>query len=95
MSQKKSTVSIAAAAAALAVSSFAFAAENPPGSTGPAVNAGDKVHCYGVNSCKGNTDCKTGVNECKGKNSCKAKGFKAVTAKECLSQDGVISDLKV
>lgn len=95
MTQKKSTVSIAAAAAALAVSSFAFAVDNPPGSNGPAVNAGDKVHCYGVNSCKGNTDCKTGINECKGKNSCKGKGFKEVTAKECLSNDGVISDLKV
>lgn len=95
MSNKKSMVSIAAAAAALAVSSMAFAAASPEGSTGPAVGAGDKVHCYGVNSCKGNTDCKTAANDCKGKNSCKAKGFKAVSAKECLNNDGVISDLKI
>lgn len=95
MSQKTSAISIAAAAAALAVSSFAFAVENPQGSSGPAVAAGDKVHCYGVNACKGNTDCKTAVNSCKGQNACKAHGFKAVSAKECLSKDGIISDLKV
>ncbi len=94
MSTKKSVVSIAAAAAALAVSSFAFAAEKPEGATGPAVAAGDKVHCYGLNSCKGSSDCKTIISSCKGKNSCKAKGFKAVTAKECLEKDGIISDLK-
>lgn len=95
MSHKKSAVSLAAAAAALAVSSFAFAADKPAGASGPAVGAGDKVHCYGINSCKGNTDCKTTMNECKGQNSCKAKGFKGVTAKECLDKSGVISDLKV
>lgn len=94
MSHKTSAVSIAAAAAALAVSSFAFAAENPAGSTGAAVAAGDKVHCYGINSCKGASDCKTAINSCKGKNACGGKGFKAVTAKECLTSDGVISDLK-
>ena len=95
MSSKKTTLSIAAAAAALAVSSFAMAVESPKGGMGPAVGAADKVHCYGVNSCKGNTDCKSAANECTGKNSCKTKGFKAVTAKECLNTDGVISDLKV
>lgn len=95
MSHTKSAVSMAAAAAALVVSSVAFSADKPAGAMGPAVGAGDKVHCYGVNSCKGNTDCKTAANECKGQNSCKAKGFKAVTAKECLNKDGIISDLKV
>jgi len=94
MSHKKSTLSIAAAAATLAVSSFAFASDKPEGATGPAVAAGDKVHCYGLNSCKGNSDCKTAINSCKGKNSCESKGFKAVKAKECLEKDGIISDLK-
>jgi uncharacterized membrane protein len=94
MSLKKSSVSIAAAAAALAVSSIAFAAEQPEGATGPAVNASDKVHCYGINSCKGAGDCKTAANSCKGQNGCKGHGFKAVTAKDCLAKDGVISDLK-
>ena len=48
----------AAAAAAIALSSAAsFAAEPPAGSSGTAVGADDKVHCYGVHSCKGNADC--------------------------------------
>jgi hypothetical protein len=94
MSQDKKLVSLAAAAAALAISSIAFAAENPAGSVGKAVNAGDKVHCYGIHSCKGNSDCKTTEHACKGKNACGGHGFKAVTAKECLDKSGTIADLK-
>ncbi len=48
-----------------------------------AVAAEAKIHCDGVNSCKGKTDCKTASNECKGMNSCKGKGFIAMTAAEC------------
>ena len=91
---QKATASIAAAAAALALSSFAFAAENPAGSSGAAINAGDKVHCYGINSCKGSADCKTANNACKGKNDCKGHGFKGVSAKECLDKGGTIAALK-
>ena len=94
MSLKTSSLSIAAAAATLAVSSFAFAAETPNGAQGPAIAAGDKVHCYGLNSCKGKSDCKTLLTSCKAKNSCEGKGFKAVDAKTCLKKGGIISDLK-
>lgn len=94
MSQDKLGVSLAAAAAALAISSFAFAADNPAGSVGKAINAGDKVHCYGIHSCKGNSDCKTAEHSCKGKNACGGHGFKAVSAKECLDKSGTIADLK-
>lgn len=94
MSQEKLGVSLAAAAAALAISSFAFAADNPAGSVGKAINAGDTVHCYGIHSCKGNSDCKTTENSCKGMNACAGHGFKAVKAKECLDKKGTIADLK-
>lgn len=94
MSQNTLGASVAAAAAALALSSFAFAADNPAGSVGKAINAGDKVHCYGIHACKGNSDCKTAEHACKGKNACGGHGFKAVTAKECLDKSGVIADLK-
>ena len=94
MNQDKKALSLAAAAAALALSSFAFAADNPAGSVGKAINAGDKVHCYGVHSCKGNSDCKTTEHACKGKNACGGHGFKGVSAKECLDKGGTISDLK-
>lgn len=94
MNHPKRNISLAAAAAALAVSSIAFAAENPAGSVGKAINAGDKVHCYGVHSCKGNSDCKTAEHSCKGQNVCKTHGFKGVSAKECLEKGGTIADLK-
>jgi uncharacterized membrane protein len=74
--------------------SAAFAIENPKGSSGVAVGASDKVHCYGVHSCKGNSDCKTAEHSCKGQNACGGHGFKGVSAKECLDKGGVIADLK-
>lgn len=42
-----------------------------------------KVHCNGVNACKGQTACKTAKNECKGQNACKGQGWTEVTQKEC------------
>ena len=42
-----------------------------------------KVHCYGVNKCKGHNDCKTATNACKGHSSCKGHGFVAVSEKAC------------
>ncbi len=84
---------LVAIAAGLAASSLAFAAEPPAGSMGKAISAADKVHCYNVNSCKGQADCKTAQNECKGQNSCKGHGFKAMKAGECLGASGVIGDI--
>jgi hypothetical protein len=42
-----------------------------------------KVHCDGVNSCKGQSSCKGAKNSCKGQNSCKGNGFKELTHKDC------------
>ena len=42
-----------------------------------------KVHCNGINSCKGQSACKTANNSCKGMNSCKGQGFVELTQKEC------------
>ncbi len=42
-----------------------------------------KVHCEGVNSCKGTGACKSANNDCKGHNSCKGKGFVELTKAEC------------
>lgn len=42
-----------------------------------------KVHCDGVNACKGQSACKTAKNECKGQNACKGQGFAEMTQKEC------------
>lgn len=86
-------VQLAAAAAALAFSAAAFSAAPPKGSAGKAVAASDKVHCYGVHSCKGNGDCKTSENSCKGQNACKGHSFKGMPAGECLKAGGTIGDL--
>ena len=42
-----------------------------------------KIHCMGVNACKGQSACKSANNACKGQNSCKGKGFVEMTQKEC------------
>lgn len=84
---------IAAFAAAFATSGMALGAESPAGSTGKAISGGDTVHCYGVHSCKGMSDCKTTEHACKGQNECKGHGFKGMSASDCLEADGVIGDL--
>ena len=91
---QRTSASIAAAAALMALSAATFAADAPAGSMGPAVAASDKVHCYGVHSCKGNSDCKTAEHACKGQNACKGHGFKALDAKACLTQGGTIGDIE-
>jgi uncharacterized membrane protein len=74
------TFGIAAAAAVVA-----FAAVSPVHAAGTEAKT---VHCYGINSCKGTSDCKSGNHECKGQNSCKGQGFKAVSVTECKAQGG-------
>jgi uncharacterized membrane protein len=84
MSSAKSVFSFAAAAAAVALASLAA-----PSTALAAENADQRmVPCYGVNSCKGTSDCKTAKHECKGHNSCKGHGFKQLTAKACAEQGG-------
>ena len=80
--------SFAAAAALIAIAGA---------TTAPAVakeGAAAAVHCYGVNSCKGTSDCKTAANECKGQNACKGHGFKAMTAAACAKAGGTLTEGK-
>ena len=42
-----------------------------------------KIHCTGVNGCKGQSDCSTASNSCKGQNACKGQGFVELTEKQC------------
>ncbi|MEZ5564216.1 MAG: hypothetical protein R3F24_01285 [Gammaproteobacteria bacterium] len=41
------------------------------------------IHCTGVNSCKGQSACKTAKSSCKGQNSCKGQGYLEMTQKDC------------
>lgn len=94
MSHLSKGASLASAAALMAFSMATMAAPSPAGSSGAAIAAGDKVHCYGLHSCKGNSDCKTAEHSCKGQNACKGHGFKGMAAGACLDKGGVIADLK-
>lgn len=83
---KQAGLVIAAAAAAL----FATAslAENTT-TTNTATKAG--VHCFGINSCKGQGACNTATNSCAGQNSCKHKGWITVeSAKVCADKGGTV-----
>lgn len=85
----KTAALIAASVAALAFSSSVSAA----GATA-SVSADDTVHCAGINSCKGQSDCQTAENACKGQNTCKGHGFLATKAGACLAKKGKIVDLE-
>lgn len=77
-------VSFAATAAVIAISAAA--------PTVAVAKGGAKlVHCYGVNTCKGTSDCKSGNHDCKGMNDCKGQGFKALTAKACSKAGGSLT----
>jgi hypothetical protein len=73
ISNKVSRIALAAAAAVM----FSTAAI----STASADDA--KVKCTGVNSCKGQSACKSANNSCKGQNSCKGKGYLSMTQADC------------
>lgn len=92
--QAKSAASFALSAALLALASTSFAADAPNGSKGASIGANDKVHCYNVHECKGNSDCSTAEHSCKGQNACKGHGFKAQSASQCLMNKGTIGDIK-
>jgi hypothetical protein len=49
-----------------------------------------KVHCSGINSCKGKGACSGASNGCAGQNSCKGKGWIDVSAKECKDKKGTV-----
>jgi hypothetical protein len=57
-----------------------------------AVAKGGKVHCQGVNACKGKGGCKSADNACKGQNGCKGKGWTDMTEKACKAKGGTVAE---
>jgi hypothetical protein len=49
-----------------------------------------KVHCSGVNACKGKGGCKGADNACKGQNGCKGKGWVEMSEKSCKGKGGTV-----
>ena len=76
MRLKNSGVAVATAAAMLFGTGLATSAL-------AAAGADAKIHCNGVNACKGQSACKSANNACKGQNACKGKGFMEMTKAEC------------
>ena len=72
----------------LAAAALSFALTGMTLQTAQANDA--KVHCMGVNACKGQSECKTGNSSCKGLNACKGHGFLSTTKAECDAQDGKV-----
>ena len=54
--------------------------------------AAKKAPCYGVNACKGKSECKTATSDCKGKNDCKGKGYLMKTASQCKKMGGNVEE---
>ncbi len=49
------------------------------------------VMCAGINSCKGQSECKTATHDCKGLNSCKGEGWVTKSsAEECKAAGGTV-----
>ena len=87
MFSQKAQLTLASAAALFAFTNGTLMA------TAYAADQGTEVAapCYGVNSCKGQSDCKSGNHACKGQNSCKGQGFKDISAQQCQAQHGSTS----
>ncbi len=59
------------------------------GTANPAsAEEGDKVHCYGVNKCKGTGTCGGKGHSCAGENSCKGQGYLDIDKETCLKIEG-------
>lgn len=73
------------------------AAAPTPAAAAPAADpaaAGEqtaKVHCLGVNECKGKGACKTETNACGGQNGCGGKGMVEMTEADCKAKGGTIA----
>jgi hypothetical protein len=50
-----------------------------------------KIHCQGVNACKGKSACSTATNGCSGQNGCKGKGWIEMSEKECKAKGGKVA----
>ena len=49
-----------------------------------------KVHCGGINECKGKSGCATAKNACAGQNGCKGQGYVELSAEDCQAKGGKV-----
>ena len=78
---------ILATAVAIAFIANPARAEDSHSSTQPPL-----IACLGVNSCKGQSACKSFDHDCQAMNTCKGKGFILITEDECKQKGGKVID---
>ena len=83
MNKSTKGMMIAASVASLLASTMVMAGGSAP-------KAEAKVHCAGINACKGLGECAGDGHGCAGANSCKGKGWIDVSAKECTEKKGTV-----
>jgi uncharacterized membrane protein len=83
---KRSVVSSKLFVASAAAGLLTLAAAANPAQAAEAKD--DKVHCYGINKCKGTGDCGGKGHSCAGQNSCKGKGWLELDKETCLKIQG-------
>ncbi len=83
MNKSTKGMMIAASVASLLASGLVMAG-------GSAAKAEPKVHCTGINACRGHGECAGDGHGCHGGNSCKGKGWIDVSAKECKEKGGSV-----
>jgi uncharacterized membrane protein len=84
--QLKSRVSLAGAAALIALATVGMASPTH------AAEKEQPGRCYGINTCKGTSLCATAKNDCKGLNECKGQGVLVKTPSECKALGGTLTE---
>src|SRR5258708_33832394 len=83
---------ILATAVAVAFIANPVLAEDSSSSKGQQQIQPTLVACLGVNSCKGQSACKSFDHDCQAMNTCKGKGFILITENECKQKGGKVID---
>ena len=52
----------------------------------------EKIHCEGMNGCKGQSECATDHSSCNGHNECSGKGWIEMTPEECEAAKAAKAD---
>ena len=95
MISTRTAINLATAAAMVAIAGtpvVSFAKTEKAAKPKPAAEGDVVAHCYGINTCKGTSDCATAANSCKGQNECKGTGFKAIAKSSCAAQGGSLTE---
>jgi hypothetical protein len=78
----------------LAVAALALAMAGAASPAAAKKAAKEMVHCMGINSCKGQSACKSANNACKGQNSCKGKGWLPTKSEAaCEKKGGTVASM--